>query len=267
MKLTYDFADGLLRAACQDGTGLLIIDNPKRKNALSAAMWRSIPEAIHWLSGQAGARVIILTGGGQTDFSAGADISEFPTVRRDTVTARIYEAENSAAFAAIREARVPTIAAVRGICYGGGFGIAAACDLRIADETAAFCVPAARLGLAYPADAVQDFSRTLGPQLARKALFTGAAMQARELLSCGFLLEITTVEGLEATATTLAETIAGNAPLSLQAAKLALRAVDSGDDDLLREAEIVGASTFDSADYAEGRLAFSERRKPQFSGR
>lgn len=267
MKRIHDFAAGKIRAASQAGTGLLLIDNPDRKNAVTAAMWRAIPEAMHWLCGEGEARVIVLMGAGTTDFSAGADISEFPTVRKDTATARLYESENSKAFSAIRNARVPVIAAIRGICYGGGFGLAAAADLRIAAEGAAFAVPAARLGLAYPADAVQDFIRTLGAQMAGKALYTGLPMSVNDLLAAGFLLDMTTAEGLEPAALTLAETIAANAPLSVQASKLALRAASQQDDDLLREAEVIGAATFDSADYAEGRNAFAEKRRPQFTGR
>lgn len=266
MKQIRDFAAGRIRAESREGIGFLTIDNPERKNAITAAMWRAIPDAVHWLCGEAGARAIVLSGAGERDFSAGADISEFPVVRNDTATARLYEADNSSAFAAVREARVPVIAAIRGICYGGGFGLAAACDIRIADETAAFAVPAARLGLAYPADAVQDFARSLGDQMARKVLYTGRAMRATELLACGFLLDVTAPETLSERAFALAEMIASNAPLSVQASKLALRAVAEVDDDLLREAEVVGASTFDSADYAEGRRAFAEKRKPVFTG-
>ncbi|MCL6708013.1 enoyl-CoA hydratase-related protein [Pseudomonas sp. R2.Fl] len=265
MKLTNDFAGGRLRAASRDHVGTLVLDNPERKNAITLSMWRSIPEAIHWLTAEALARVIVVSGAGDKDFSAGADISEFPTVRKDAETARDYEAANSAAFAAIRDARVPVIAAIRGICYGGGFGLAAACDLRLADETAAFAVPAARLGLAYPADAVRDFLLSLGPQLARKALYTGVPMTAADLAG-GFLLEMTPPGALDGAAFELAGTIARNAPISVQAGKLALRAAESHDPVLLSEAEVAGASTFDSADYAEGRAAFAERRKPVFTG-
>ncbi len=262
-----EFAAGGIHAASRDGIGMLTIDNQPRRNALTAAMWRAIPEAIGWLIGEAGARVIILAGAGARDFSAGADISEFALVRKDAETARLYEAENCAAFAALRQARVPVIAAIRGICYGGGFGLAAACDLRLAAASAAFAVPAARLGLAYPADAIQDFYEALGPQLARRMLFTGGAVGSEELLANGFLLEVTEDGALDGAAFSLAETIAANAPLSIQAAKLALRAVAQQDSDLLREANIVGSSTFDSHDYAEGRAAFAERRKPIFKGR
>lgn len=267
MKRTHDFAAGMIRAASQAGTGILLIDNPERKNAITAAMWRAIPEAMRWLCADGEARVILMMGAGDSDFSAGADISEFPLVRKDTPTARLYEADNSRAFAAIRDSQVPVIAAIRGICYGGGFGLAAAADLRIAAEGSAFAVPAARLGLAYPADAVQDFVQSLGTQMARKALYTGAPMGADQLLACGFLLDVLAPEALESEALKLADTIATNAPLSVRASKMAIRAATQLDDDLLREAEVFGAATFDSADYAEGRAAFAAKRKPAFTGR
>ena len=267
MKRMHEFATGQIKAECEAGIGHLIINNPSRKNAINAAMWRAIPDAIHWLITQGGATVILIIGGGSVDFSAGADISEFDTVRKDAETARIYEASNSRAFAAIRNASVPVIVAIRGVCYGGGFGLAAAADLRLASDDAIFAVPAARLGLAYPADAIQDFIHGLGSQLARKALFTGMSFRAGELAKAGFLLEVTSSDSLQAHAQQLAETIGANAPLSLRAAKLALRAVEQNDEDLLRDAEIIGASTFTSEDYVEGRQAFKERRRPIFHGR
>ena len=267
MLLTDDFADGKIVATCTDAVGTLAFANAARKNALDAAMWRAVPKALHWLTAEAGARVVIVRGAGDHDFSAGADISEFDTVRKDTATARIYEAENSAAFAAVRECPVPTIAAIRGICFGGGFGLAAACDLRIADQTARFSIPPARLGLAYPADAVADITASLGNQMGKLALFTGAIMDAERMAASGFLLEVTSPDRLEAEVLTLAETISGNAPLSVRAAKLALLAVARNDDVLLRQAEIAGAATFESEDYAEGRAAFAAKRKPVFTGK
>jgi enoyl-CoA hydratase/carnithine racemase len=267
MKQSKAFANGQIEATSIEKVGRLEIVNPARKNAVTAAMWRAIPEAVHWLHAESAAQVIVISGSGGQDFSAGADISEFTELRKDAATARIYEASNSRAFAALREAPVPVIAAIRGICYGGGFGLAAAADLRIASQEALFAVPAARLGLAYPADAVQDFVRGLGSQMARRALFTGASLTATELHACGFLSEVTSAETLETQTLILAEAIAQNAPLSLRASKLALRAVELADEDLLREAEILGAQTFDSHDYAEGRVAFAERRRPVFTGK
>ncbi|WP_027486257.1 enoyl-CoA hydratase-related protein [Allorhizobium undicola] len=259
------FANGAIKAAIQDDTGALIIDNDRRKNALSLAMWRAIPDAMDWFHEQA-SRAVILMGAGERDFSAGADISEFDVVRADAGQARLYEAQNSAAFAAIRNAHMPVIAAIRGVCYGGAMGLAAAADLRLADDTAVFAIPAARLGLAYPADAVEDLLRGLGRQMVRRALFTGAAFRAEQMLACGFLSEIVAPGELEAQALLLAQTISANAPLSVASAKLALLAAESGDDGLLREATVLGASTFESSDYREGRAAFREKRPPRFTG-
>lgn len=104
MKQSNTLANGFIKAFADGAKGLLVIDNPPRKNAMNAAMWRAIPEAIHWLHAHAEARVIVLIGGGDSDFSAGADISEFTELRKDAATARTYEATNSRAFAAIREA-------------------------------------------------------------------------------------------------------------------------------------------------------------------
>jgi enoyl-CoA hydratase/carnithine racemase len=267
MSSWHDFAGGLVRTSCNDGIGRLLLDNGNRKNAVTAAMWAAIPQALRRLTDDEDARVIIIAGGGDQDFSAGADIGEFDTKRKDGATARPYEALNSSAFAAIRHCRVPTIAVIRGICFGGGFGIAAACDLRIADENARFSIPAARLGLAYPADAMQDIVAGLGPQMAKVALFTAAPLSAAKMIAAGFLLETVAADALEAEAHALAAAIASNAPLALHASKLAIRAVVEQDNDLLREAEIMGMETFDSQDYAEGRAAFAERRKPHFTGK
>ncbi len=132
-----------------------------------------LPKAVSWLVDSAEVRVIVLKGDGGNDFCSGADISEFAAVRSDHESATHYEALNVAAFAAIRQAPVPVIAAICGICFGGGLGLAAACDLRIADRSARFAIPAARLGLAYPVDGMGDITLGLGTDLARLALYTG----------------------------------------------------------------------------------------------
>ncbi|WP_267550991.1 enoyl-CoA hydratase-related protein [Rhizobium rhizogenes] len=266
MNFERDFAGGLLSANSSDAIGTITIKNPDRKNAVTAAMWRAIPQAVRFLTDEAHAHVLVLRGVG-TDFSAGADIREFDRLRKDAETAVVYEASNSEAFTAIRHCRVPTIAAIRGICYGGGFGLAAACDLRIAEQGARFCVPAVRLGIAYPADAVQDIVNALGSQMTKVALFTGAPMSSEKMVAAGFLLEEIEASAFDGEVSALAHAISANAPIALHASKLAIRAVIEQDGDLLREAEVIGAETFDSADYAEGRAAFAARRKPKFTGK
>jgi len=243
----------------------IILDNPKRRNAIDLASWRRLAVLVPDLAQQRDTRAIVLVGRGD-DFSAGADISEFDTVRRDEATARVYEAANSAAFAAVRNAAVPVIAAIRGICFGGGFGLAAAADLRIATPDAQFSVPAARLGLAYPQDAMMDIVSSAGAQMARYLTYSAARIGAEAALACGFLLDIVDADRFEARINDIAHQIADNAPLSIKASKLAIAAALSGDAVLAAAAIAAGDRTFASEDYAEGRSAFRDKRQPRFSG-
>lgn len=243
----------------------IVFDRPERRNAIDLAGWRRLAEIVPAMADD-GARAIILTGRGE-NFCAGADISEFDTVRHDAATARVYEAANSAAFAALRNTPVPVIAAIGGICFGGGFGLAAAADLRIASPDARFAVPAAKLGLAYPQDAMIDIVSSAGAQLARYLTFSAQPIDAARALAAGFLLEVVESDRLEARALELARTIAENAPLSVRASKLSIAAVISGSAEGAGRAVEAGDATFGSADYAEGRAAFRARRSPKFTGR
>ncbi len=268
MDVNISFADGGIAAATADhGIGWLTINRPEKRNALTDAMWRAVPEAIDWLVANHHALVVIIRGAGGRDFSAGADIGEFETLRKDATTARNYEAGNSAAFAAVRTCPVPVIAAVRGICFGGGFGLAAAADIRLADETARFAIPAARLGLAYPLDAVQDLVRALGDQQARHALFSTRELSAEQAAACGCLMKLCRADQMDADVLALATAIASAAPLSIRASKAAISALHSGTREDYDHASALAASTFDSTDYAEGRRAFMEKRKPAFEGK
>ncbi|MDH6268632.1 enoyl-CoA hydratase/carnithine racemase [Rhizobium sp. SG_E_25_P2] len=261
-----EFAEGKIRLALDMDVARLRICQPARLNALNLAMWRALPEAIGSAIDQQ-ARVILLSGDG-AHFSAGADISEFSEVRKDAESARLYESVNVDAFAAVRRSPIPVIALISGSCHGGGFGLVAAADLRLATEDARFSVPPAGLGLAYPASAMRDIALALGQQQARQMLYTGETRSASDMLASGFLLSThPDLQALHAAAAALTERIAGNAPLSIRAAKLALRAAAEDDAGLERDADHLGAATFESEDYAEGRRAFAEKRRPNFIGR
>lgn len=247
--------------ACSDHIGRITIANEQRRNALNQAGWRAISKAVDTLIEQ-GARVIVLVGQG-AHFCAGADISEFDTVRADAASARIYEDDNVVAFQALANATVPTIAEIRGCCFGGGLGLAAACDLRLAAEDATFAVPAAKLGLAYPAEAMDMLANAVGLQMLRKMLFAATVEDAATMKASGFLLTTTGSEKLASEITQLATKIAQGAPLSHAANKLSLFANTA---EQLSKAQAAGDATFESADYAEGRAAFAARRKAEFRG-
>lgn len=258
--------EGRIHVETIGGLGRIVIDNPGRHNALSLAMWEAIPDAVAALEADADVRVIIVTGSGSGAFASGADISEFDVVRRDATTSKTYEAANAAAFAALRRAEKPTIAVIRRFCMGGGIGLAAACDIRIASEDTAFAIPAARLGLAYPAEAVADVVALIGPSRTKDLFFTAKRIDAATALRIGLVDDVVPDEDLESAATAYVARVAALAPLTQRAVKAAINAASGNGADWDR-ARSLAEACFDSADYAEGRAAFREKREPVFRGR
>lgn len=260
-------ADPRIIARIEGSVGTLIIANEAKKNAVSLSMWNAIPPAIAALDAAEAVRVIVLRGEGAA-FVSGADISEFAEVRKDAASARAYEASNAAAFAAIRQAMKPTLAAIRGFCLGGGMGMAVACDLRVASADAVFGIPAGRLGVGYPSECMRDVVNAVGPARAKELFFTARRLKADEALSIGLLARVVPVDAFETEVAALTSTIAANAPLTLKAAKAAVNAVvgdaDAADWDHVRA---LTDACFASEDFKEGRTAFLEKREPTFRGR
>ncbi len=249
------------------GVATITIDNMARMNALTAAMWGALPDLMAQAQADASVRLIVLRGAGTRAFSAGADISEFETQRAGNAV-HTYDKLNHAAFDALTGCVKPTIAMIHGFCLGGGLGLALACDLRIADDTAQFAIPAAKLGICYNPRWIGPILRAVTPTTAKLILFTGRRFTATEALSMGLATQITTSEALAATTYALAAEIAANAPLSVAAAKAMVDelAQVSATADLVKLDRHVSAC-FESVDYAEGRRAFLDKRKPQFVGR
>lgn len=256
----------LLQVSSEGPVTWISINRPHKRNAITHSMWRQLPMIIADFERNSRAHVLVIAGKG-SDFCVGADISEFDDLRRNAETARNYESANSQAFSAFRQATKPTIAAIRGNCLGGGFGLAAACDLRLSTPDAVFSVPAAKLGLAYPQDAMVDIVGSLGPQMAKYLIFSAARISAVAAHNAGFLLEIIEGDTFDARVADLAHTIADNAPLTIKASKAAIAATMSQSARDIETALQLGAQTFESEDYEEGRNAFRERRKPVFKGK
>ncbi|WP_321339596.1 enoyl-CoA hydratase [Breoghania sp.] len=248
--------------------GWLVIDNEPRRNAISLAMWEAVPAAVSQLTQDDRVHVIVVRGAGDATFISGADISEFAETRKDAKSARAYEDENSAAFDAVRACEKPTIAMIRGFCMGGGLGLSAACDMRFATRKSCFSIPAARLGLAYPARAISDLTSLIGPSRTKDLFFSARRFDGEEAFSMGLVDRLIDESDLEAETRAYAQSIATNAPLVVRAAKASINAVACtnvtadwiGLDDL-------NDACFDSDDFAEGRNAFLERRTPKFTGR
>jgi enoyl-CoA hydratase/carnithine racemase len=160
------------------------------------------------------------------------------------------------------------IALIHGYCIGGGLMVAMDADLRIAADDAQFGVPAGRLGVGYPYDAVQALVALVGPGRAAEILFTAERLDAASAFAAGLVDRVVPKGDLDAVVSGLAATIAANAPLSVRAAKTTIRAITGGSKpaDVARSDEAV-RTCWRSEDFAEGRRAFAEHRPPVFQGR
>jgi len=255
--------------ARHDGAiGHMIFNQPEKHNAVSLAMWDAAEGILADFEADPGVRVLVLSGAGGKSFVSGADISEFETSRGTAEAQAQYNARTRAVYTRIENFPKPTIAMIHGYCIGGGLNLACACDLRICSERASFGMPAARLALGYPFEAIRRLANIVGIANARQLMFTGQRIDAIHAHMIGLAQQVVPYDDLEAMVTDFADTIAGNAPLTIQAMKFISGQVlaDPADRDLAR-CDAMVAACFASEDYKEGRRAFMEKRKPEFRGR
>lgn len=248
--------------------GRLTLNNPARHNALSLVMYGAIERVIAAFAADPEIRVIVVTGAGERAFVSGADISEFEEKRATPAQIAEYDALSERASIALETVAKPTIAMVRGYCIGGGLDLALRTDLRIAAEDARFGVPAVRLGLGYGFSDVQRLVAVVGPAHAKEILYTGRQFTAGEAFAMGLVHRVVPAAALAESVAALAETLAANAPLTIRAMKRAI--AETTKDPAARDVAAVTAlveACFESADYAEGRRAFMEKRRPDFRGR
>ena len=234
---------------------------------MSVAMWDGLVAILDEFAARDDVRAVVMTGAGGKAFVSGADISEFDSKRADADAQREYDRLTSGGRARLAVFAKPVIASIRGWCLGGGLGIAMLADLRIAGADAVFGIPAAKLGIAYGAGMTGTLMSLVGPAHARMLLYTARRIDAAEAARIGLVNQAVPVEELDATVSDIASTIATNAPLSVSAAKLITGELLRGavrDEDAINRAV---AACFDSADYREGRRAFTEKRSPRFEGR
>jgi enoyl-CoA hydratase len=256
-------SEGRLRVERDGAIGWIVFDNTKRRNAINARMWSSIPPAMAQFDDDPDVRCVVLRGEGETAFTAGADISEFENNRSSGEQVSAYEAKVDAAHHAIESSVKPVIALIHGFCVGGGLATALSCDLRYADASARFAIPAAKLGLGYGVHGNNRLAATVGHAAAREIMFTARLYDSQEALTMGLVNRVVPDTELDAYVEGIARTIAGNAPLTVAASKIAFESLISAHGDF-SAAEAAIEVCMKSEDYVEGRRAFMEKRKPQF---
>lgn len=251
-----------------DGIGWLIFNQPERHNALSLEMWQGIGDVLEAYAADEQVRVAVMRGAGGKAFVSGADISEFDTRRSSAAQKDEYGKIAGRANRWLATFDKPLIALIEGFCIGGGLATALSADIRIATPDSRFGIPAARLGLGYEYDGLAKLARIVGPARARDIMFSARFMEADEAHRMGLINFIHSRDAIERATVDYCERIAGNAPLTVRAAKAAINAWERGgrSEELKLVHDLVD-DCFDSEDYKEGRRAFREKRTPDFFGR
>ena len=242
----------------------VLISTPGKLNALSVAHWEALRDAIHELQGHSGVRCIVLRGA-DGNFAAGADISEFSSVRANLEQGvRYHEATVGGALSAIAECAVPTLALIEGACVGGGLEIACTCDMRVAGAGSRFGVPINRLGFPLAYGELTAMLGLVSRAVALEILLEGRVFGAEEAYAKGLLTRVVPDAEVEKEAYAAAERIAAGSPMAARANKRWIRRLAPLQEPL-GEAEIrEHFAFFDSADYQEGVRAFLAKTKPQF---
>ena len=245
------------------GIARLTLSQPKRRNALTAAMWQAIPNLLNELTQDKALRVLIVTGDGD-HFAAGADISEFETLYATAESSAKISADIQRACEALAAVPVPTIAMIRGACVGGGCGISLSCDLRFADSTAKFGITPAKLGLVYPFGDISRLIDAVGVANASDILLSARIMGASEADKMGLVHRVVDVQALEEVVFDYAAEVSALSPESLRVTKSMISAYRNGQRQDTKRTREQFAAGFTSKDFSEGFRAFLEKRKPNF---
>jgi enoyl-CoA hydratase len=248
-----------------EGIGRITLNRPHARNALTFAMYERLAEICELANHDDSMRVLIITGQGDKAFASGTDINQFRAFKTPQ-DALAYESRIDRILSALEQCRIPTIAAIAGACTGGGAGIAACCDLRVATRDARIGFPIARtLGNCLSMSSLRRVTALVGPARVKELIFTAKLVSGDEALGLGLVHEVAQdAAALQLRATELAQVIAGNAPLTLRATKEALRRLQQGGAPV--EAEELILMCYMSRDFREGMDAFLNKRPPKWSG-
>ncbi|MEK7233353.1 MAG: enoyl-CoA hydratase-related protein [Elusimicrobiota bacterium] len=250
----------------EGAVGVVMLNRPQALNALSSALMDAVIEALDGFERDPSIHAMVLAGLPRA-FAAGADIDEMKNIA-DAEDAEKRLGRHLSHWDEIGSLKKPIIAAVSGFALGGGCELALACDLIVASETAVFAQPEVLIGVMAGAGGTQRLTKAVGKALSMEMNLTGRRLSAREALSFGLVNKVVPVESCLSEAKKLAQIIAAQPPLAVQAAKASVRiAVDA----MLSEGLVFERRSFfrlfDTQDQKEGMKAFAEKRKPVWTGK
>ena len=243
----------------------MVLNRSDKRNAMNEAMWRAIAAHADDVAGDRSIKVMILRGVDRTAFSAGADIGEFRHVHASPETANDYRKVVDAAYQSVAGLTKPTIAMIQGVCFGGGCALSLCCDLRYADHTSSFCIPPAKLGLIYSLRETKRLADLVGPSKAKEMLMGAYVVKADEALRIGLATRLVAASDLENETYGFARQMANLSQATIIAVKTMLDEIAQGAAEDTEVSRRLVKGQFESDDYIEGRNAFMEKRKPNFS--
>jgi enoyl-CoA hydratase/carnithine racemase len=258
------FADGQIDCTIENGIAWVTLDRPEKRNAITGAMWRAMPELTDMLAENDAVRSVVLRGAGNKAFAAGAAIEEFSDNYESAESARVYNDNFRAGELAFAGLLKPVVAMIHGACVGGGCELAMVCDQRFASSGSKYGVPPAKLGTAVSFGDTKQLVDLVGHAKARDLLFTGRLIDAEEALAIGLINRIYPEDELEEAVRAYCEELGQVSQNSIAVAKQMIAAVVAGADPDEPAYRKLFDDTFVSDDFKEGYSAFLEKRKPNF---
>jgi len=244
----------------------ITLDSPGRMNAISVAMWRELARVFGTLSRDRSVRCIVVRGAGG-NFAAGADISEFPAVRHDEPSGKHFHLGIlGAAIEAIRTVAQPVVAAIEGVCIGGGLEIAVACDLRIATENARIGAPVGKVGFPFALPELRPLLALVGPAVAADLLLAGRVFSGTEAQAFGLVQRAVPRDDHARAVEQTVRSILTGSPAAAQQNKAQIRMLLDGGLAYTQAQLDASFGFLESDDYREGVAAFLAKRPPNFSG-
>ncbi|OXM64338.1 MULTISPECIES: enoyl-CoA hydratase/isomerase family protein [Amycolatopsis] len=240
----------------------LTFARPEKKNAITHDMWAAIPDAVAAVEADPALKVLVLTGAGP-DFSAGADISEFGSLRSTADGAAAYDEVVEGAVTALAGMTKPTVAKIRGNCIGGGCQISVACDFRFAEDGARFGITPAKLGIVYDFRSTRQLVSLIGPAHARYFLLSGRLIDAARAREIGLVND--TFADLDAGVADFVTTLCSRSQASIRGMNRIIGKILDGQSESDGEVEEIRSAAIHGEDYAEGVAAFLGRRQPKFT--